>query len=176
MLPPPTYNGFMRFIADFLSGPRSWEIGCFQRLCHTGLCRPCRTAELRDAAQQPQQTPTMNNPTKPSPDAAQSRVTSSALFGLSWNECRDRHGHRIWEAESPFHTDGSPFMFRVLALRSGKLWRFFDDSDPEAKLLKDKGNHWRTLAYAKAAFQEYASKVVKAHSRKTNNSRTVTNE
>lgn len=51
-------------------------------------------------------------------------------------------------------------MFRVVALRSGKLWRFFDDSDPEAKLLKDKRSRWGTLAQAKSAFQAYANEIV----------------
>ncbi len=77
---------------------------------------------------------------------------------IAWYEDADDDENPTWEAPSPWHDGGDPFMFRIrMRLRSGCI-EYYDASDDECGM---SGEWWPTLETAKAAYEEARKTILR---------------
>lgn len=88
-------------------------------------------------------------------------------FPLHWYaEEFDDNDNTIWTASSPFHDDGSPFMFRIKQRLFMDNHEFYEASD--AELILDDPRIWDSLEEAQQAIQNDTDEIIKEHIKEKN--------
>lgn len=98
--------------------------------------------------------------------AGSSPSLCSPVFPLRWEEMWDEeseYDNHLWEAPSPYHDDGSPFMFRIRQRLREDKHEFYEASDAEVMMDEDEPRSWETLDEAKAAMQKDADDIVNSY-------------
>lgn len=73
------------------------------------------------------------------------------------------YDNHLWEASSPCHDDGSPFMFRICQRLREDKHEFYEASDAEVMIDEEEPRSWETLDEAKAAMQTDADDIVNSY-------------
>ena len=103
---------------------------------------------------------------KPFDKATQQRIITAVgvHFGcisdtpIAWSNVLDDNDNTVWEGPSPYHDEGSPFLWRLRQKLEGDGVVWYADHDAE---LGGEGEEWRTLNEAKVTCQASHDSILK---------------